>query len=462
MTVLGMSRKANCYGKSGRWYHALRRARIAEVSLQELLRIRHHQATVIAVGGNSIEGLEIPTVRNIVRFRRPVVSHGNGPQVGRLMLKYAGSRTLNECVAETQRSIGGELKVKLREAAQQAGTEVKIDVVPTRVIVDPQDPAFKNPTKYVGQEYSIDEVRRMGGKEVEDGLYYVEANGWHIRQFKGKPGVYRRVVASPKPIAIHPEDLEKIRERARPGYITIAVGGGGVPVYIDQLGVEKPIDAVIDKDLASALLARELEVRELIISTGVERVSHFYGMGDEVEYGVDYMMLQDALVNLHGGVLQRSDLAFFSEGYQIWYALRDRGYLKTDGGRGIIRPSFEAVDAEAFRNDLGPWTDDKVSFRDIDLAYQIMQRAQEGQYPPGSMGEKMEAAINALRGGVNVVLITEPRLNWIGFEGTLLTRGLDLSGRRHNLGRLAGNRLERAIGRRFGLPTNELQRWLVT
>jgi len=386
-----LSADARCSGLASKaWYGALRLARRKEVSLREIVGFRHNEITVAAAGGNSIGELQVPTIDNLLLFRSLVVTHGNGPQVGELVLKHP-DWTLNKCVRQTQDDIGEALRDDLLEKLEKRGrTNVSVQVIPTRVIVSANDPAFRNPTKPVGRFYSGAEMRDLGAcEEIGKGHYVIqvgEAEEWHVKEIVGasdptKP--FRRVVASPKPIEIHPEDLVVIKEAAREGNIAIACGGGGVPYAREADGTLKPVDAVIDKDLASALLASDLKARELIISTGVKRVAHNFGTDNQEE--IDYFLLRYAMKNLNAG-----------------------------------------------------------------------------QYPPGSMGEKVEAAINALRRGVNLVMITHPNEIWIKFEGTLFTRGLDLGGRWFNAGRIAGNWVEEKTGQRPSwLPKNELQRWLV-
>jgi carbamate kinase len=382
-----LSEKARCSGTvSTAWYHGLRILRRKDVSLREMVGVRQRNVTVIAVGGNSIGELQVPTVENVLLFRAPVLTHGNGPQVGKLVVAHP-EWTLNQCGRQTQDDIGLALKADLEEKLRAKGrTDISVQVIPTRVIVDANDPAFRNPTKPIGVFYSLQEIEAMGTVEkVGNDLYHIKERDWYIRQIVGakdpaKP--LRRVVASPKPIEIEPEDFAKIKEGAREGNIVIACGGGGVPYVRERDGSLRPVEAVIDKDLASALLAMTLEAREMIISTGVQRVAHNFTKPGQ--YEVDYFMLQDALRHLQGG-----------------------------------------------------------------------------EYPAGSMGEKVEAAINALRGGVNVAMITHPNRIWIKFEGTLMTRGWDIMGRMHNLAVGAGNLAEALVGSRLGLPQGGLQRWLV-
>lgn len=386
--MVNLSEKANCCGWGSKaWYRSLRTLRRKDVSLREIIGLRQKSVTVIAVGGNSIGELQTPTVDNILLFRAPVLTHGNGPQVGKLVVAHP-EWTLNQCGRQTQDDIGNAIKTDLEAKLKARGREnVTVQVIPTRVIVSADDPAFKNPTKPIGVFYSMDEVRALGAVEQKaKDLYYIKEKDWYVREVVGAKDParpFRRVVASPKPIEIHPDDFAQIKEGAREGNITIAFGGGGVPYVRDAEGNLIPVEAVIDKDLASALLARKLEARELIISTGVKKVAHNYNKPDQ--YEVDYYMLQDALRNL-----------------------------------------------------------------------------QSGQYPAGSMGEKVEAAITALRGGVNTVMITHPHEIWIKFEGTLMTRGWDLGGRLHNLAVGTGNLVEKLAGSRWGLPKDEIQRWLVT
>lgn len=478
MTVR-LTESASVYGRAAKaWYHGVRIfaqgeglaremlgtrhavARLSEVSLREILRLRTDLPTIIAIGGNSFGGgLEVPSVTNIAAFRKPVITHGNGPQVKKIQEEHPGW-TLFQCVVESQRRIGGELKEKYESISSRRGRSIQVEVNLTRVIVSADDPAFNNPTKPIGQAIPFAELEAKGIEKKSGGLYYLKSEGTYWREVAGKPGQYRQVVASPKPIGIHPEDLKEIKRIIKEGKVPIACGGGGAPIVMNADGTTyREMEAVIDKDLASALLANILGVREMVISTGVTKITHFFGT--DAAYPIDYYMLQDLLHNLKGGVIVRADLSHFgTRADQIWEALIRNGYVKVKWGGGRIQS--KASDAfEDFKANIIRHTSPRVSDADIQLVYQMLQIGLKGQYSPGSMGEKLEAAVNALRGGANVVLITHPEADWIEFEGTLITRGWDIAGRVHNLAVGVGSLVEKLAGSRWGLPPDEIERWLV-
>lgn len=340
---------------------------------------RAHKPVVVAVGGNSVDGLENPTANNIItlhRYNRLVVTHGNGPQVGKILeeAEKAGiTKSLAQCTRETQQEIGEDLRrhIYIKANERHLPPSVEDTVINfTHVFVDPEDPAFKNPTKYIGREFDRQTIM-LGAREKENGLYEWKKGSatWIMKEVPGKPGIFRRVVASPKPIKTHPQDLAEIESGVFLHKIVIAAGGGGVPIFPDGSRAE----AVIDKDLATALLCRELEAQSLVISTGVRYVAHNFASP------------------------KQKDILY----YQLKHALRNL-------------------------------------------------KKKTGEYPAGAMGEKIEAAINALRFGVNEVMITHPQASWINGEGTIITRGLDFTGRLYNLARF------------LGFAPLELQRWLVT
>lgn len=231
--------------------------------------------TVIALGGNALvrpgdagtvldqRARADDAARSIAQLARHgpalVITHGNGPVVGNIFLRHEHSaRTippmpLDVCGAESQGNIGYLLGIALDNALTAAGVSARVATVVTRVAVDPDDPAFAQPTKPIGGFISEEETRRVPYPVVRD------AN-------RG----YRRVVASPRPQ--HIIELDAIRALVAAGVIPIAVGGGGIPVVRRQDHSLCGIEAVIDKDLASSLLARELGAASLIILTDIDRV----------------------------------------------------------------------------------------------------------------------------------------------------------------------------------------------
>lgn len=195
-----------------------------------------------------------------------VIGHGNGPQVGNVLLQHeAGEKTfgipklpIDVCVAETQGSIGYMIEQQLRNVLYKADMERDIITIITQVLVDNEDQAFKNPTKPIGPYYSKEEADVLS-KEKGD-------------QFAEDPRGrgFRKVVASPRPVRIN--NRKSIEKIARDGQIVVTVGGGGIPVhYVDGKRLEG-IDAVIDKDLASSMLASQIRADEFYILTDVSKV----------------------------------------------------------------------------------------------------------------------------------------------------------------------------------------------
>ena len=238
--------------------------------------------SVIAFGGNALlKGDQVGTIDEqeqnvyetcqhlvdlIKRGYDIVIGHGNGPQVGNVLLQHeAGNRLyglpkqpIDFCVAETQGSIGFMIEQQLRNVLAEHGIERNIVTIVTQVNVDKEDKAFKNPTKPVGPFYSKEEADKL-----------TEEQGWVFHEDPRKRG-WRRVVASPKPLDI--PNWKAIEKLARDGNIVITVGGGGIPAYIDEKGKIIGIDAVIDKDLASSMLAEKINADEFFILTDVPNV----------------------------------------------------------------------------------------------------------------------------------------------------------------------------------------------
>ncbi|WP_438832121.1 carbamate kinase [Streptococcus pluranimalium] len=232
---------------------------------------------LVALGGNAIltddpsakgqiAALE-KTAQQLVRLVESgyqlIISHGNGPQVGNLLLQQAAGQSeknpalpLDTCVAMTQGSIGYWLQNRLQDALSKKGINKSVVSLLTQVEVSESDPAFEKPTKPIGPFVSKEDAEAIN---QETGDQFVEDSG------RG----YRKVVPSPKPVSIVESDtIEQLVENQ---VVTIACGGGGIPV-IKRNGEIEGVEAVIDKDFASAKLAEILKVDKLIILTGVDNV----------------------------------------------------------------------------------------------------------------------------------------------------------------------------------------------
>lgn len=248
--------------------------------------------TVIAFGGNALlRGDQVGTIdeqeqnvydtcEHLVELLKSghdiVIGHGNGPQVGNVLLQHeAGNQVyklpkqpIDFCVAETQGSIGFMIEQQMRNVLAKHGLKRNIVTLVTQVIVDKNDPAFSKPNKPVGPYYT---------KEQADAL--AAENNWVFHEDPRKRG-WRRVVASPRPQEI--PNWSVVEKLAREGNIVVTVGGGGIPAYIDEQGKIVGIDAVIDKDLASSMLAAKIKADEFIILTDVPNVYiNFHKPGEQ-------------------------------------------------------------------------------------------------------------------------------------------------------------------------------------
>jgi len=291
--------------------------------------------TVLAVGGNSlIRSKDMSTfadqlaaaavtcrqIADLVQAgNEVVVTHGNGPQVGFILIRSHLARNrlpeipFDACNAQTQAEIGYMLQQSLGNEFSRRGVNRPVVTVVTQVVVEARDPAFRNPSKPVGPFYTKAEAARLEKEQ-----------GWTVREDAGRG--FRRLVPSPQPVDV--VERGQIECLLKSGAVVVACGGGGIPV-VRRDGRLTGVAAVIDKDLASSLMAREIGARRLIISTAVEQVYLNYGQPDQ-------------------------------------------------------RPIREAGAAEMKRH----------------LA--------AGQFPAGSMGPKIEAAIDFLGHGGKEVIITDP------------------------------------------------------
>ncbi len=302
---------------------------------------------VIALGGNAIipvgqEGtyeqqaaITRTTMKQVARLagdgNQVVMTHGNGPVVGNIVLRNDAGMAVHGiptmpmfvCGADSQGGLGFMLQQALQNALLEIGLDIPAATVVTQVLVDRGDPAFTEPVKPIGPFYDEEQARLLR-----------DENGWTIVRDAGRG--WRRVVASPAPIEII--ELEAIRTLVEAGVLTIATGGGGVPVVRDDAGFLEGVDAVIDKDRASALLGLLVGADVLIIITQVDKVCIRFGQPDQ-----------------------------------------------------------EAVDLLT-----------------VEQARRLLA---EGEFPPGSMGPKIEAAISFLDGGGQSVVITSPEHLLAGFAG---------------------------------------------
>jgi len=241
------------------------------------------ETLVIALGGNAItrpgEPGTIPQqfqhTRETLELLLPifrsehklVVTHGNGPQIGNILIrveegeKRVPSLPLDTCVADSQGGMGYMIQRVATDIFRREGIRRDIVTLITQVLVDKNDPDFTDPTKPVGSFYNAEEYARLR----------VEKPHWRIKEIE--KGRYRRVVPSPVPLDI--VEREAISELAEHGTVVIACGGGGVPVAWEQ-GTLVGVEAVIDKDRASSLLATQIRAHKLIIVTSVDQVAIRY------------------------------------------------------------------------------------------------------------------------------------------------------------------------------------------
>ncbi|HEX9113539.1 MAG TPA: carbamate kinase [Nitrospirota bacterium] len=308
-----------------------------------------NRITIVTLGGNAIirrgetgtveeqfahaDACMAEVAKMLAAGRRVIITHGNGPIVGNIVIR-------NECArntippmplfmnnADSEGGIGFMIQQTLYNSLRKIGGKRDVATIITQVVVDENDPAFLNPTKPIGPYYRENEADALRGEK-----------GWTMA--KGTGG-YRRAVPSPRPVRIIEKDV--IRRLALEGIVVIAAGGGGVPVLETGEGLLRGVDAVIDKDLSTSALAREIRAEGIIILTEVDRVYLNYGAAGE---------------------------------------------------KGLDRVSLE----------------------------EMKRYFAEGHFPPGSMGPKIEAAIEFLEAGGREVVITRPELMGAALAGRAGTR----------------------------------------
>jgi carbamate kinase len=299
---------------------------------------------VIAIGGNAThpENIRGTTAEQeeiaarAARALRPVVeaapevvvTHGNGPVVGKIVLRQYYAREhvppmrLDVCVAHSQGGIGHLLMQGLEDELARAEVERRVACVVTRVAVSEDDEAFRKPTKPIGPFFSAAEA-----KEME------KAHGWHMVEDAGRG--WRYVVPSPQPRQIL--DLDLIASLAKQGIIVIAAGGGGIPMVLRADGSYGGVPAVVDKDLSSALLASQLGYDTLLILTAVSRVAIHFGKPQQ-------QFLEKVSVAELEAFQKEGHFAAGSMGPKVKAALK---FVGAGGKRAIIAHLDEAADALA-------------------------------------------------------------------------------------------------------------------
>lgn len=243
---------------------------------------------VIALGGNALQEGKGPATAEaqlavvektsvfiadiIEKGFQVVLAHGNGPQVGRIVLQNENSVSLTPampfdvCGAMSQGMIGYHMQQGLTKALRSRGNDTGVATIVTQVVVDSSDPAFEHPSKPIGPFYSEEEAKKLQTEK-----------GYSVKEDAGRG--WRRVVASPKPVEI--VELPEVKCLINGGFVVITVGGGGIPVIRDENGDLSGTAAVIDKDLASERLAEDVDADALLILTAVEQVCLNYGKENE-------------------------------------------------------------------------------------------------------------------------------------------------------------------------------------
>ena len=296
---------------------------------------------MVALGGNALSPPgERSTIADQFRHTReslaPIVDfvalgwnvcivHGNGPQVGDELVRNAVARSevaplpLGVLVANTAGWIGYMIQQSVENALRRIGNNRHVATVITQVEVDPHDPALATPTKFIGHAIPPNRAEEL----ISEGASVrVDSRGHH-----------RRVVGSPTPLAIH--EIGTIRRLVDDGTIVIACGGGGIPVYRDPaLGLEG-VDAVVDKDLAAAVLARELDAELLLILTDVDAV--YTGWGTPAQEALDRLTVADALRLDSDGA--------FGEGSMAPKVRAAVQFVEATGGRAVITALSRGLDA---------------------------------------------------------------------------------------------------------------------
>ena len=300
---------------------------------------------VVALGGNALlrgdqlgtieeqETNTTETIENLIFLIRQgynlVITHGNGPQVGNILMRNdAGEQIygiaqmpVDICVAYSQGGIGYMIERMFRNVLNKHGIDKNVICLVTQVLVDKDDPAFRDPQKRVGKIYSEEEAKKLTAEK-----------GWIFKEEMKAEGGFRRVVPSPVPIGIMNESI--IRNLALDGNIVIAAGGGGVPVYFDEKKDVRPAEAVIDKDMASSLLASRIGADEFYILTDVPYIYINYKKpNQEIKEFLNYA---DTLKYLNEGQFAKGSMA-----PKIQACLN---FIRNGGRKSVITEAFKLED----------------------------------------------------------------------------------------------------------------------
>lgn len=302
-----------------------------------------NKIALVALGGNAlIRGNQLGTIReqeentyqtliNIIPLLKKnynvVITHGNGPQVGNILLRNEAGydsykipkMPLDICVADSQGGIGYMLERQLRNVLIENNIEKDIITIVTQVVVDKNDKAFDNPTKPIGKFFLKEEADLLS-----------KANGWKFMEDPRRRG-WRRIVPSPQPIDILNKKI--IFDLVRNGKIVIAVGGGGIPIMKDDNNYFKGVEAVIDKDLASSFLASDIKADTFFILTDVPKV--YLNFKKANEKPLDVITVEEANLYLEEG--------HFSEGSMAPKIQAAVNFINNGGNEVIITEASELM-----------------------------------------------------------------------------------------------------------------------
>ncbi|MCX6236793.1 MAG: carbamate kinase [Bacteroidia bacterium] len=304
-----------------------------------------NKLAVVALGGNALlrdnekgtieeqEKHTAETLENLIFLIKAgydlIVTHGNGPQVGNILMRNdAGEHVygikampLDICVADTQGGIGYMIERIFRNILNKYGIKRNVITIVGMVEVDPKDTAFENPTKRIGVHYSAEQAQIL-----------TKEKGWIFKLSKKGENEWRRVVPSPVPKAIF--NLNIIRDLARKGNIIITCGGGGIPVYYDENRDVRTIDAVIDKDLASSVLANGVDANEFYILTDVPFIFKDFGLPTQEK--LEFLDYEDTVKYLNAGT--------FAEGSMAPKIVAALSFIKSGGEKSIITEASKLED----------------------------------------------------------------------------------------------------------------------